>query len=108
MPNVTLFFAADAMPQDAGLAALTDQCTALCTDLLGAAPDSVHIMYAAVRVGRGHRAYAELNYRLAPARTPAVMASFMAQLDAAIHDHAGVRARIRCFGHAAVALHARN
>lgn len=108
MPNVTIFIAADRMPPDARLVALTDECTQLCTDILSAALDNVHVIYVAVRQGRGCPAYAEIKYRLGPVRTPSVMDDFMARLDDAIERHTGLTARIRCFGYGATAIHAKN
>jgi hypothetical protein len=70
--------------------------------------ENVHIIYVAVRHGRGHPAFAEVRYRLEPFRTGPVMDSFMESLDQAIRRHAGLTARIRCFGHAAPTIHARN
>ncbi|MDQ1094708.1 hypothetical protein QE400_004121 [Xanthomonas sacchari] len=108
MPNLTLFIPAQAMPADPVLAALTDHCTALCTDVLLAAVQNVHIIYVPVRHGRGHPVFAELRYRRADARTPAVMQRFMAAIDDAIRGATGATARIRCLGHAPAELHARN
>ncbi|MFG1466302.1 hypothetical protein V5F77_25975, partial [Xanthobacter sp. DSM 24535] len=101
MPNVTIYIAADRMPPDDALADLTEQCTELCTGILRAALENVHIVYVAVRHGRGHPAFAEVQYRLGPFRTPPVMEGFMAGLDNAIRCKAGLTARIRCFGYAA-------
>jgi len=108
MPRLAIYFTEERMPAETILAALTEQCAGLCTDLLGAALDNVHIVYLAVRQGRGRPASAELTYRLEPGRTPAVMDEFMRQLDQAIQHHAGLTARIRCFGYLATSLHARN
>ena len=108
MPNVTLFIPAEKMPPEEELSELTDRCTRLCTEVLGAVLENVHIIYVAVRHGRGHPAFAEVRYRLEPFRTGPVMDSFMESLDRAIRRHAGLTARIRCFGHAAPAIHARN
>lgn len=108
MPNVTIFIPSGKMPEDGILADLTDQCSQLCTDMLKAAPENVHIIYVAVRHGRGHEAFAEIKYRAQPFRTKAVMAAFMERLDDVIRRGAGVTARIRCFGHQASAIHARN
>lgn len=108
MPNVTLFIADDRMPDSAALAALTVQCTELCTGTLRAALENVHVIYVAVRHGRGHPVFADIQYRLETTRTPPVMAQFMAGLDDAIRSTTGLTARIRCFGHAAASIHARN
>lgn len=98
MPGLTIYFTEQRMPAHTHLAALTERCTQLCTDLLGAALDNVHIQYLGARHGRGYPASAELTYRLSPARTPALMDEFMRQLALAIQQHAGMAARIRCFG----------
>ena len=108
MPNVTIFIPGEKMPPDANLAALTDQCTQLCTELLEAALENVHIIYVGVRHGRGNPAYAEIKYRLVPFRTKAVMDVFMERLEAIIKANTGLAARIRCFGYATPAIHARN
>ncbi len=108
MPNVTMYFTEERMPPAASLTALTDRCAQLCTEVLGAAPENVHIQYLAVRAGLGRPACAEITYRLAPMRTPARMDDFMRELDNAIQQHAGLTARIRCFGYPAASIHARN
>jgi hypothetical protein len=108
MPNVTIYIPADRMPPDEVLADLTEQCTELCTGILRAALANVHIVYVAVRHGRGHTAFAEIQYRLEQFRTPAVMEQFMKGLDDAVRRNTGLTARIRCFGYEASSIHARN
>lgn len=108
MPNVTIFLSEDTMPPDAALAGLTDRCTELCTDILQAALENIHVIYVPVRHGRGHRVFADIRYRLGPSRTQPVMERFMGELDTAIHAATGATARIRCFGYAADQIHARN
>lgn len=108
MPNVTIFIPTEKMPSDENLTELTDQCTQLCTGILEAVPENVHIIYVGVRHGRGHQAFAEIKYRLEPFRTKPVMDSFMERLDGIIKRNTGLTARIRCFGYAAPAIHARN
>ena len=108
MPNLTIFIQAQKMPPEANLAELTGRCTLLCTDVLQAALDNVHVIYVAARQGRGHPAYAQIKYRLEPFRTASVMDDFMARLDEAIKRHAGLTAHIRCFGYPADTLYARN
>lgn len=108
MPNITIYIAMENMPPDEALARLTAQCVRLCTDILHAALKNVHIMYVAVRHGQGHPAFAEIKYRLELFRTETVMHSFMEKLDEGIQHHTGLTARIRCFGYAVPAIHARN
>lgn len=108
MPRLTIYFTEERMPAATALAALTEECARLCTEVLGAALDNVHILYVGVRQGRGNPASAELTYRLEPGRTSALMDEFTRQLDRAIQLHAGLTARIRCFGYPATSLHARN
>ncbi len=108
MPRLSICFTEERMPAKDSLEALTERCVVLCTDVLGAALDNVHILYLAAHQGRGHPASAELAYRLGPGRTPELMDEFMRQLDQAIRHHAGLTARIRCFGYANDSLHARN
>ena len=100
--------AADRMPPDEALADLTEQCTQLCTNILHAALANVHVIYVAVRHGRGHPVFVDIQYRLEPFRTPPVMDRFMEGLDDAIRNTTAFTARIRCFGHAASNIHARN
>ncbi|MBO9123001.1 MULTISPECIES: hypothetical protein [unclassified Rhizobium] len=108
MPNVKIYIPAEKMPPDETLADLAEQCSELCTVVLQAALVNVHIVYVAVRHGRGHPAFAEIQYRLEPFRTSAVMARFMEGLDEAISRKIGLTARIRCFGYEASNIHARN
>lgn len=108
MPNLTIFIQAEKMSPEAYPSELTEECTRLCTDVLRAALDNVHVIYVSVRQGRGHPAYAEVRYRLEPFRTPSVMDAFTARLDVAIKRHTGLTARIRCFGYPAPAIYARN
>ena len=108
MPNVTIYIPADRMPPDEALAELAEQCTELCTGILRAALVNVHVIYVAVRHGRGHPAFAEIQYRLELFRTPPVMDRFMDELDDAIKRNTGLTARIRCFGYEASSIHARN
>ncbi|AZQ52835.1 hypothetical protein [Burkholderia cenocepacia] len=108
MPNVTFHIDAERMPPDARLAELCDDCIELCTDVLQAELTNVHVIYVAVRHGCGHPVFAEIRYRVASSRPPAVMHAFMEALDHAIVRRTGLTARIRCFGHAAPDLHARN
>jgi len=108
MPNVTFFISAQEMPPDEALAQLSAQCTRLCTDVLQAALENVHIVYVPVHPGRGHPVFAEIQCRLEPFRTPQCMDAFMEGLDACIQRTTGLSARIRCFGYAATHIHARN
>lgn len=108
MPNVTIFMPANAMPREESLAALTEQCTEFCTTILAAALANVHVIYVPVRHGRGHPIFAQIDHRLEPCRSPAVMDRFMAALDDAILSHTGLTARIRCFGYASASIAARN
>ncbi|RQS97451.1 hypothetical protein [Burkholderia seminalis] len=108
MPNVTLHIQAERLPSDDDLAALSGDCVALCTDVLHAKLENVHVNFIAVRHGYGHPAYAEIQYRVDAFRQPAIMNRFMEALDHAIVRRTGLSARIRCFGHAAPNIHARN
>ncbi|MBB6287517.1 MULTISPECIES: hypothetical protein [unclassified Pseudomonas] len=108
MPNLTIFIQAENMPPEAYLSELTEECTRLCTDVLQATLDNVHVIYVSVRQGRGHPAYAEIRYRLEPLRTPSVMDAFTARLEVTIKRHTGLTARIRCFGYSPLAIYARN
>ncbi|WDS37454.1 hypothetical protein [Pseudoxanthomonas sp.] len=108
MPNVTFFIQVENMPPSNVLAELTAHCTRLCTGILNAALENVHIIHVAAHQGRGHPIFAEIKYRLDPLRTRQVMEDFMEKLDEAIHRETGLTARIRCFGYAPPSIHARN
>ncbi|QDJ49191.1 hypothetical protein [Bordetella hinzii] len=108
MPNVTIFIPAEKMPSIGNLSELTDQCTRLCTEVLNAALENVHIIYVPVYHGRGNPVFAEIKYRLDSLRTRPVMDSFMEKMDEAIRKNTDHTARIRCFGYAESAIHARN
>jgi hypothetical protein len=108
MPNVTIFIPRDKMPEQQVLAEFTEDCTKLCTDVLKAALDKVHIIYVEILHGRGHSAYVEVKYRLETFRPPAVMNEFMAGVESALLNRAGLKARIRCFGYAAETIYAKN
>ncbi|MFX1766475.1 hypothetical protein PWP93_28645 [Paraburkholderia sp. A1RI-2L] len=108
MPNVTFYIHAGHMPPDERLAELSDDCIELCTNVLEADLENVHVVYAEVRHGHGHPVFVEVRYRLAPSRTSAVMNPFMDALENAIVRRTGLMARIRCFGYAASNIHARN
>lgn len=62
MPRLSIYFTEERMPAEDSLDALTERCAVLCTDVLGAALDNVHILYLAARQGRGLPASAELAY----------------------------------------------
>ncbi|WP_374620800.1 4-oxalocrotonate tautomerase family protein [Pandoraea sp.] len=108
MPNVTIYIPRGRMPSDARLAELSRDCIKLCTSVLEAALENVHVIYVEVRHGHGHPVFAEVQYRVETFRTPAVMNPFMKGLDEAIERCTGLTARIRCFGYAASNIHARN
>lgn len=108
MPNLTLYIDSEAMPSEETLERLTEQCTELCTGTLQAALENVHIVYLAVRQGRGKPVFAEIAFREELFRSPAVMDRFMRQIDDAITGTAGLTARIRCFSFAKQHIHARN
>lgn len=108
MPNVTIFVQADKMPTEEGLAEITVQCEQLCAEVLRAARENVHIIYVAVRQGRGHPIFAEVQYRVEPFRTKPVMDAFLGKLDEVIRRNTGLTARIRCFGYAASNVYACN
>ncbi|WP_176060518.1 tautomerase family protein [Paraburkholderia sp. BCC1876] len=108
MPNVTFYMPKGQMPSDERLSKLSRDCTELCTSVLEADLNNVHVIYVDVRQGHGHAAFAEVQYRLETFRTPAVMNRFMEALDDIILRSTGFTARIRCFGYAASNIHARN
>ncbi len=107
MPNVTFYIPAGQMPSDERRAELSRDCIELCTRVLRAALENVHVIYVDVRHGYGHPVFAEVQYRLETFRTPPVMNKFMEGLEDAV-GHTGLTARIRCFAYAASNIHARN
>lgn len=108
MPSVTIFIAEANMPSNAALDALSSACATLCTDVLQAAPGTVHVIHVPVRHGCGHPVSAEIRYRIQPFRTTELMDRFMVLLDREMLRHTGCVARIRCFGYDAAHLHARH
>jgi hypothetical protein len=109
MPNVSVFVPASKMPDKVALDVFTDACTELCTGVLKAALDKVHIIFIPVlSEGRGQDAYVEVKYRLEAFRPPEVMKDFIGRLDAVVKERFSLTARIRCFGYAADAIYAIN
>ncbi len=108
MPNVTFSIDTKRMPADEDLADLSRDCVELCTQVLGAALENVHVIFLGVRHGHGHPVFADIRYRVGTSRTPAVMNRFMEALDQAIVRRTGLTARIRCFGYTESNIHARN
>ncbi|MDE1180394.1 hypothetical protein [Paraburkholderia sp.] len=108
MPNLTFYISAGHMPSDERLAELSRDCVELCTRVLEASLDNVHVIYVEARHGHGHPVFAEVQYRLDTHRTAPVMNRFIDALGDAIGCRTGLTARIRCFGHAASNIHARN
>jgi hypothetical protein len=108
MPNVTFYIPAGQIPSEERLADLTRECIELCTSVLEAALDNVHVIYVHARHGHGHPVFAQVQYRLEAFRTESIMDWFMEALDNAIVRCTGLTARIRCFGYAASNIHARN
>lgn len=108
MPNLTFYISQQHAGRLTDLHDLTRACSALCTGILAAESENVHIIYVEVKPGCGHPVYAELFYRLTNVRTSEVMEEFMRELERAIRQASGLTARIRCFGSAASHLFARN
>lgn len=108
MPSITIFIPGTSMPSNAALDALSSACETLCTDVLSAAPGTIHVAYVPIRHGRGHPVSAEIRFRIASFRTTELMDRFMAELDREILRHTGFVARIRCFGYDTTHLHARH
>jgi len=108
MPNVTIFVQQGRMPQELEREKITADISDLCTGVLKAAPDKVHIIYVEVLRGRGNPAYVEVKYRLETFRTPPIMQEFLTGVDAALVSHAGLKSRIRCFGYGAEAIYAKS
>lgn len=108
MPNLTFYLSQEHAARFSDLRDLTRICSALCTGILAAESENVHIIYVDVKPGCGHPVYAELFYRLTNVRTSEVMEEFMRELERAIREASGLTARIRCFGSAASHLFACN
>ncbi|PRG05499.1 hypothetical protein C6Q14_12410 [Burkholderia ambifaria] len=108
MPSVTIFIPEANMPANAALDGLSSACETLCTDVLKAAPGTIHVAYVPIQHGRGHPVSAEIRFRIASFRTTELMDRFMAELDREILRHTGCVARIRCFGYDTAHLHARH
>ncbi|APG16307.1 hypothetical protein A3780_01540 [Kosakonia radicincitans] len=108
MPNLTFYLSEEYADRYTDLLDFTRTCSALCTDILAAEPDNVHIIFVTVKPGCGHPVYAELFYRLTPRRTQEVMENFMRELDLATQQAWGLMARIRCFGSPAPYPYAKN
>lgn len=104
MPNVTIFIPAGKMPPDQTLAEITDECTELCTGILRAALENVHVTMSPFgRVG----GTGVCGSPVSP-RAVAHAAGHGAVLDEVIRRNTGLTARIRCFGYPAANIHARN
>ena len=108
MPSITMFISAQAWPTDEALERLSAQCAALCTEILFAAVENVHVIYVTVHHGRGRPIFVEFKYRLEPFRTQAVVDDFIDKLDSAIVSCTGTVARIRGFGYSRDAIQARH
>ena len=108
MPNVSVFIARSHVPDGERLARFTAECTDLCTGILKAALEKVHIIFVAVEPGFGHDAYVEVKYREETFRTPPVMQAFLAELDRLTKDTLGCTTRLRCFGYPAPLIHGLN
>ncbi|VEC79196.1 Uncharacterised protein [Raoultella ornithinolytica] len=96
MPNLTFYLSQEHAARFSDLRDLTRTCSALCTGILAAESENVHIIYVDVKPGCGHPVYAELFYRLTNVRTSEVMEEFMRELERAIRQASGLTARIRC------------
>lgn len=105
MPSLTFYVSAP-MPSELHLARLSDDCMRLCTTVLAAKAQNVHVVYVDVHSGHGLPIFVEVQYRLEPNRTPEVMERFMQRLQHAILQHTACQARIRCFGYGAAQIHA--
>ncbi|MEX8195302.1 hypothetical protein [Comamonas guangdongensis] len=105
MPNITFYISA-AMPPEATLARLSDDCMQLCTKVLAASKQNVHVIYVETLPGHGLPVFVEVQYRLEHFRSPCVMERFMQGLQESILQHTALQARIRCFGHEASRIHA--
>ena len=109
MPNVSVYIPGPRMPDAEKLDRFTATCTELCTGVLKATLNNVHIIFIPVLPqGRGHSAWVEVQYRLETFRPPEVMKDFIAKVDRLVKDEFGFTARIRCFGYGAEAVHALN
>lgn len=108
MPNITVYVTAGHAPIDSVFDDLAATITDLCTGVLRATLENVHVVFVPVRHGRGHPVFVEVLYRVETYRSETVMVDFMNRLDEAIVRTCALTARIRCFGYSAGALYARN
>ena len=98
MPNLTFYIDENYSENFKEIGDFTDKCRTLCCNVLGAEPKNVHIIFINIKPGCGRPIYAELFYRLTTLRTNEIMEGFMRELDFAIQQAFGLKARIRCFG----------
>ncbi|MDR0215411.1 MAG: hypothetical protein LBJ15_15575 [Comamonas sp.] len=105
MPNLTFYISA-AMPAEAHLAKLSDDCMQLCTSVLGALPQNVHVIYVAAHAGYGHPVFVDVRHRQELHRTHSVMQRFMQALQGSIQRHIALQARIRCFAYSEFQIYA--
>lgn len=109
MPNVTVIIRDERWPDDKSLETFTQDCFGLCTGVLRAAPEKVHIDFVRSNsIGFGHPASIEIKYRTESFRPSAVMAEFVQRLDEAVKSSFDLNARIRCFGFGPAEIHALN
>ena len=108
MPNVSVFVSRSSMPNEEGRDRFSRACVELCTGILKAAIDKVHIIFVSVEPGFGHDAYVEVKYREESFRTAEVMRDFLDQLAGLTEDVLGCTTRLRCFGYSAPLIHALN
>lgn len=108
MPNITIYLSPEKMKAEQKMANLTQQYIDLCTTVLQAKLDKVHIIYVSSYLGYGHPAYIEIKYRLENHRTEEIMAVFLQKMDQAMQQVMGITPRIRCFGYSAAQIAAIN
>ena len=108
MPNVSVFVSGSRMPSVEQRARFNAACTTLCTGILQAALEKVHIIFVPVEPGVGHDAYIEVKYREETFRPAAVMKEFLDELDRLSKETLGCTTRLRCFGYPAHLIHALN
>lgn len=110
MPNVTIFAPASHLEKDAGaFDGFICECTDLCTGVLKAERDKVHIIFVpSLEPFIGQDAYIEIKFRASAHRSSPVMDDFMKRLDTAFAGAFGRTTRIRCFAYGSEDIFARN
>tara|TARA_R110000796_G_scaffold88399_1_gene190184 strand:+ start:9191 stop:9523 length:333 start_codon:yes stop_codon:yes gene_type:complete len=110
MPNVTIFTPPSHFVQNHDSKVMfMRECTDICTAVLGAEENKVHIIFVNVLESfTGKDAYIEIKFRYSDQRTQEVMNKFMQLLENIYIHYFSKQPRIRCFAYQAENIFARN